>query len=520
MRRTVWLLSGMLAIPPGVAAGESFQDWMESRNREVQAFREERDRAFHGFLEEQWEAFDVYQGEREDDTPKPRRIPEAPSGESESKPEPEPEPVEEAGGGSEPMPGPLTVEPRAVEPPPPQPDDEETERAGPGSDIGSETGSEPAREPPSRQPPEESRSQPDGEETAFRFLGHELRVSIPAAWQAARVSRANESGIADFWAEFAGADAAPVVRQLSGLRERLRLNGWGYLQLVQALSRSVHGEGDSAAALTWALMLKSGYDIRAAHDGSEVLLLFRPARQLFGVPYFDLDGDRYYLLGHDGGAIPRIRTYRADYQGADRDVSVALRESPRAGGQVAQREIAVEYRGDRHRFQVPVPKALVEYLRTVPQQSVGAYFKARPVALEEHLVEPLQEVTAGMEQGSQVDFLLRLVQTAFNYQTDQEQFGREDYLYPEETLYYPASDCEDRSVLFAWLVREVLGLEVAALDYPGHVATAVGLQGGEGVRVEIDGRALMVADPTYLNARAGMVMPEYRDQRPEVIPLW
>jgi hypothetical protein len=151
---------------------------------------------------------------------------------------------------------------------------------------------------------------------------------------------------------------------------------------------------------------------------------------------------------------------------------------------------------------------------------VGTYFKARPVALEEHLVEPLQEVTAGMEQGSQVDFLLRLVQTAFDYQTDQEQFGREDYLYPEETLYYPASDCEDRSVLFAWLVREVLGLEVAALDYPGHVATAVGLQDGEGVRVEIDGRALMVADPTYLNARAGMVMPEYRDQRPEVIPLW
>lgn len=517
MRRTVWLLSGMLAIPPGVAAGESFQDWMGSRDREVQAFREERDRAFHGFLKEQWEAFRVYQGEREDDAPKPRQIPEAPSGEVESKPEPapEPEPVEEAGDGSEPMPGPLTVEPRAVEPLSSQPTDEET-----GSATGSETEVESGRESPPRPAPEESRSQSDGEETAFRFLGHEFRVSIPAAWQAASVSRANESGIADFWAEFAGADAVPVVSQLSGLRERLRLNGWGYLQLVQALSRAVHGEGDTATALTWALMLKSGYDIRAGHDGSEVLLLFRPARQLFGVPYFNLDGERYYLLGHDGGAIPRIRTYRADYQGADRDVSVALRESPRAGGQVAQREIAVEYRGERHRFQVPVPKALVEYLRTVPQQSVGTYFQARPVALEEHLVEPLQEVTAGMERDAQVDFLLRLVQTAFDYQTDQEQFGREDYLYPEETLYYPASDCEDRSVLFAWLVREVLDLEVAALDYPGHVATAVDLQGGEGARVEIDGRALMVADPTYVNARAGMVMPEYRDQRPEVIPLW
>jgi hypothetical protein len=170
---------------------------------------------------------------------------------------------------------------------------------------------------------------------------------------------------------------------------------------------------------------------------------------------------------------------------------------------------------------VPVNTALVDYLRSVPQQSVGAYFDARPQpTLEAHLVEPLREATTGMERPQQVNFLLRLVQTAFDYETDQEQFGREDYLYPEETVYYPASDCEDRSVLFAWLVREVLGLEVAALDYPGHVATAVALEGGEGVRVEIDGRALMVADPTYINARAGMVMPEYRDQRPKVIPLW
>jgi len=490
----------MLVVPPGVAAGESFQEWMESRDREVKAFQEERDRAFHGFLEEQWEAFRLYRGDREDETPKPRTIPEAPTEEPGT--EPGPGPAEEASDRPDAMPGPLTVEPTTVEPPAPEPEPE------------------PEREPSPESPSAEPDSQPGEEGVAFSFLGHELRVVIPGAWQEAGVSRANESAVADFWAEFASADATPAVQRLDELRERLRLNGWGHLQLVRALSRSIHGEGNTARALTWALMLKSGYDIRAAYADGELLLLFRPRAQLFGIPYFQLDGERYYLLGHDGGPIPRIHTYRADYEGASEAVSVALRESPRAGGPVAQRELAVDYRGTSHRFEVPVPTALVEYLRTVPQQSVGAYFRTDPVALEEHLVEPLRQVTAGMDRAARVDFLLRLVQTAFEYETDQEQFGREDYLYPEETVYYPASDCEDRSVLFAWLVREVLGLEVAALDYPGHVATAVNLDRGDGVRVEIDGRALMVADPTYLHARAGMVMPEYRDQQPKVIPLW
>ena len=67
------------------------------------------------------------------------------------------------------------------------------------------------------------------------------------------------------------------------------------------------------------------------------------------------------------------------------------------------------------------------------------------------------------------------MQTSFNYKTDDGQFGEENYLFPEETLHYRYSDCEDRSILFTWLVKNILGLDVIGLDYPGHVAAAVAL---------------------------------------------
>jgi hypothetical protein len=38
--------------------------------------------------------------------------------------------------------------------------------------------------------------------------------------------------------------------------------------------------------------------------------------------------------------------------------------------------------------------------------------------------------------------------------------------------------------------------------------------------VQVNGRRLLVADPTYINADAGMVMPDFRDKRPKVVPLW
>ncbi len=201
---------------------------------------------------------------------------------------------------------------------------------------------------------------------------------------------------------------------------------------------------------------------------------------------------------------------------------MALARSPRTGGELRWKVLSFDYGGESYRLRVPVDRELLGYLRSVPQLPLASYFGAQPDAgLEEALVGPLRKATADMGRSEQVNFLLRFVQTAFDYQTDGEQFGREDYLYPAETVFYPASDCEDRSVLFAWLARRVLGLEVAVLDYPGHVATALDLgASGKGVSVKVGGRSLVVADPTYINARVGMAMPEFRDSSPQVIPLW
>jgi hypothetical protein len=124
----------------------------------------------------------------------------------------------------------------------------------------------------------------------------------------------------------------------------------------------------------------------------------------------------------------------------------------------------------------------------------------------------------GMSETEAVNFLLRFVQTSFSYKTDDRQFGRENYLFPEETIFYPYSDCEDRSVLFAWLVRRLLSLEVIGLNYPGHVATAVQLKNSiDGDYVSHDGKRYTVADPTFINATAGMTMPEFKKTRPEII---
>ena len=130
----------------------------------------------------------------------------------------------------------------------------------------------------------------------------------------------------------------------------------------------------------------------------------------------------------------------------------------------------------------------------------------------------LADIMQGMTETQAVNFLLRFVQTSLQYETDEQQFGRENYLFPEETLFYPYSDCEDRAVLFAWLVSSLLKLDVVGLDYPGHVAAAVHFnEPVSGDSINYQGKRFVITDPTYIKASVGMTMPDFKKYKPTVI---
>ncbi|MEG1700751.1 MAG: hypothetical protein RR270_05655, partial [Alistipes sp.] len=145
-------------------------------------------------------------------------------------------------------------------------------------------------------------------------------------------------------------------------------------------------------------------------------------------------------------------------------------------------------------------------------------------SLSDHTKESLYPVLitaiAKKSESEAANILINFVQTAFEYQTDQEQFGVERSLFADETLYYPYSDCEDRAILYSVLVRELLGLETVLLHYPNHLATAVCFKNDvSGDYIDLDGRRYIVCDPTYEGADIGHTMPGMDNQTAEIIML-
>ena len=266
---------------------------------------------------------------------------------------------------------------------------------------------------------------------------------------------------------------------------------------------------------------KTGYESRLGYKNNRVYILYPSLNKLYGIPYLTFSGKRYYALTFNEEADPfkTLFTPKGKYPEADKPLDYGIRTSPGLNLIPMYRKLDFEYKGEPYSISIVVNRNLIDFYKFYPLTDIRLYFVAGiSKETELSIVSEFKPLIVGRTEIDAVDMLLRVVQTGFHYKTDDNQFNRENYLLPEETLFYPYSDCEDRSFIFAYLVKRLMGLDVIGLGYPGHVATAVRFSSEvKGDHVIVNNEKFVVCDPTYINAVVGMTMPQFKHTKPEVI---
>ncbi|MCW8853137.1 MAG: hypothetical protein OQK76_06680 [Gammaproteobacteria bacterium] len=466
-----------------------FEQWMKQETGSFQEYKDKRDREFAGFLKKQWQEMQTFQGLVRDKTPKPIKIPTA-------KPLPAKPPVTKAPAKSPIKKIPVVKAPVV----------------------------KPALEKPVIIKPAPIIRLPAGKKIKLNFYGQSLMFSYDPKLKVKLLSVINADAMSRHWSALSLADYDSLIKQLQVMRKSLELNDWAYALLINDVAKGIYPrQQNERTLLIWFLLVKEGYSARIAYDANRVYLLLPTEQQLYASPYFTFDHVRYYALSFEGEkqSLGKVFTYEGHYPGANKHLDMRLNKTMKTLRKQRSRPLKFKFQGQNYIVNASYDEQTVYFLRTYPQMDIGMYFIASVnQATASPLLDQLRPLVEGKSEQDAINLLLRFVQTAFQYRTDEGQFGIENYLFPEETLHYPYSDCEDRSVFFAWLVNSLLGLEVVGLDYPGHISAAVHFsQPVSGDSFRYKGKTYVITDPTYINASAGMTMPAYRKISPEVINI-
>lgn len=364
------------------------------------------------------------------------------------------------------------------------------------------------------------------------FFGTRMECEISSI-PAFELADLGNDAIGDAWKSISNGQCDRLLEQCLEMRETYRLNDWGYIQLLDSLTQRImlptgHIRSlDEATLLMAWLYCQSGYKMRLARAKGRLYMLFASENIIYNVNYFSIGGDRYYP--YKGEKLETMYVCDVSFP-QEQSMTLKIVSEPRLTNKSSGSRTLQSKRYPHIKVTTTVNHNLIDFYNNYPTGSITDDFGTRwamyanaPLSekAKQTLYPQLNSLLAGKSKLDAAEELLNWVQTSLVYEYDDTIWGYDRAFFAEETLFYPYADCEDRSILFANLVRDLLGLDVVLLYYPGHLATAVRFEGKQpkGDYLEISNGRYYVADPTYIGAPIGLTMPDLKGESIKVIIL-
>lgn len=407
-------------------------------------------------------------------------------------------------------------EPAPPMPPAPDPDSKPTTKPLPQGEV-----VQPPKEQPPIPAPPIKEPEPAAPTMQFAVYGTTCSVHTDVNGLGFKLTSVDEKGASEAWKILSQKKYDGLLHDCLEQRDKLRLGDWGYICLLQSATEKLLGKGtNEAVLLQMYLLTQSGYCVRLGKINGHLELLIPFNSPIVGHPY-TIIGDKNYYMTHKA-KVSSVDVCKVGFP-REQIASIMLTELPMLKGKPQAKRTFSGKRFGTMTANIGVDKNLIDYMNDYPQ-CVSIWESYAHAGLSDEVKADLYPTLRGQIEGKSKKkaafMLLDFVQYAFDYATDQEQFGYERPLFGDESFYYPKNDCEDRSILFSILVRDLLGLDVVLVHWPGHLATAVAFDEDiEGDYFTVDGRRFTVCDPTYIGAKIGETMPHYQNVDAKLIKL-
>ena len=489
-------------------ANQEMSDYTKKTKKDFDDFRSQADSEFHQMLIGKWKSFS---------TQKPTIV--------FTKPIPIDIVKKDKGGADLNRPSAQPKNPEITKPPVTiKEKSSPIEKEKPKEDVAVKVPTTTVKPKPITEPTQDVPSQVESESNnnvSYRFYQIPLIAPIKELkkWPIFTESISNLS-IAAYWDNASKQNIKPWLSFLEYSKKTVGGGDYAIYQLITSISNDYYtNDVNTAKMFTWFLLLQGGYDVKVAYNGNKIYLLVNSEKQLYGKSYYIINNNNYYYLENGKENPDNLSICDKSFSLAKNSLNATVNPALRDNDTVLH-YYNFKFRNKLCQIPLSYCKPHIRYFEYYPQMSFSEYnVSEEGVWFDEQLSASFQPYLQNLNTADKVQFLLSFTQLAFEYKTDDEQFGRQKWYFPEEILYYPYSCCHDRAVMFAYLVRKLVGLRVIGLLYPNHICNAVEFPEGTSVKgagITYKNRNYIICDPTYLGADIGMVMPQFENVSPTV----
>ena len=443
---------------------KSFEDFKRSESQSFKAYKDERDRAFNKYLLQHWKIYDVQNSTPLYEKSKPRDI--------------------------------IRTTEKKLKP------------VGPKISINIKK--------TSQEKPISDEKSKEKKDINFDFFGSYQEFNIPSEIKEANFYPQNQKGISNFFSKVASSEYEGLISNIKNVSKKMDLNDWGVYLLVVKISNTLFTNQDNSRLFSWFIFNKMGYAVKIGLANKHIVLMHYSKKTIYSTPNYKFKNKKYYVVANYAkGDIGRVFSYEQEYPGSNKELDLSLEKLPKLPLSIKKKTLEFKHFGNIYSVPYEYNENIIDFMATYPQADYETFFNA-PLEYRTYksIAISLKKYIDGKKASDALNFVLNFVQKAFQYERDNKQFGREKVMFAQETLFFDKSDCEDRAVLFSYLVKELFSIGIIGVKYKNHMATALNVP-IEGDTVRVGAKKFVLADPTYINATIGMSMLEYKKVKPQ-----
>lgn len=330
-----------------------------------------------------------------------------------------------------------------------------------------------------------------------------------------------------FYYEMNNANYLMILANLFYYKKELNLNDWFYYLLIRQSAETIfsHRSDVYKTLFCWFLLQKSGYVVQLAYAEKDVSISVFTTDKTYELPSTQDYPVMIEVVSEKGTSLQK--GYYADISikksGSKKDTPFAkiammpfrivtppnsLKGRPFSflldriptfnKNETESRKLTFIHDKVLKQIDVNINKTAIYAMYGYPELSVEGHTHT-PFSPEvnETLIAQLRQMIEGKSDTQAARLLLSFTRQAMKYQTDRIAYSRDNLtLFAEETLFYKYSDCEDRSILFYQLVRDLLALDVVLVRFPEHVTVGVLFDKPYGKTFEQNNKQYTICDPT------------------------
>ncbi|MCW3083932.1 MAG: hypothetical protein JWP12_1298 [Bacteroidetes bacterium] len=367
-----------------------------------------------------------------------------------------------------------------------------------------------------------------GKVNSYNFYGEKIEISFNDSlvnYNSDYLKEVNSATINDLSNYIYRYDCESIIKQLKALSQKLNLDDIGYSFLLQDFTSSLSIDENYKNIINYCLLKKSGYNVQLLYLIHETAVYDKVNYQFLHSLGFFYNGDYYCEISFDKNKeVKDMSRFRDLNLNGSNSFKLEPNKKPNFKSKIINKTISFIYKEKTMNVTIKINEQLKLYSDRIPAMSVGKSYLSAFISNEfkTSIINQFKVLFQKNDTTTNLNILLTFCQS-LPYKDDREIWGQDRIFNPEQTISSDFSDCEDRVLLFSYLIKEIYGLKSVALNYADkdHLNIAINYNSKKFDHISYKMNSYTFCEPTS----KGYIIGQQREDLPktgieDVIPLF